>query len=160
MLGRSLSRSRRGHGPELPERRQIVNDPTLPEDLAITDLENHDLIERGVLPGRRQGTPLTSLCTRDGQVNHDTVAFSDEFVNLLVVVGKRCPGAFDHGADAFMSLAKGVRAIVSHEVRGVELGDAIDTAPVPDSVREFANQALVVLAHPRTLLQRRRTLTL
>ena len=41
-------------------------------------------------------------------MDHDAIAFGNEFVNLLVVVRKRCPGAFDHGADALVSFAKGV----------------------------------------------------
>ena len=45
-------------------------------------------------------------------MDHDAIAFGNEFVNLLGVVRKRCPGAFDHGADALVSFAKGVGAIV------------------------------------------------
>ena len=49
----------------------------------------------------------------------------DEFVSLLVVVRERCPSAFDHGANALVSFAKGIRAIVPQEIRRVELGDPI-----------------------------------
>ena len=63
MLCRCPSRSWRRHNAELPQRRQIVDDPALPENLAVTDLENHNLVELGALPGGRQRPPLTFLCS-------------------------------------------------------------------------------------------------
>src|SRR5262245_26792174 len=80
-------------------------------------------------------------------MDHDAIALGNEFVKLLMVVRKRGPGAFDHGVDALVSLAKRVRAIVRHEIRGVKLRDAIDAAPVPDHLGDFTNQLLVFLAH-------------
>jgi hypothetical protein len=79
-------------------------------------------------------------------MNHDAIAFGDEFVNLLMLVRERCPGAFDHGADALMSFAKGIRAIVPHEIRSVELGDPIKAAAIPDDGGDLADQPLVLLA--------------
>jgi hypothetical protein len=80
-------------------------------------------------------------------MEHNTVAFGDEFMNLLVVVRKRCPGSFDHGADALVSFTKGVREIVRHEIGSVELRDPVKTALVPDDVGDLAHQPLVLLAH-------------
>jgi len=80
-------------------------------------------------------------------VDHEAIAFGNEFVNLLVVVRKRCPGAFDHGADALVSLAKGVGAIVSYEIQRVELRDPIKAAAVPNDFGDLADQFLVLLAH-------------
>jgi hypothetical protein len=152
------SRSRRRHRAELPQRRQIVNDPTLPEDPAVTDLENHDLVELRALPGGWQRPPLAVLCSRDGQMDHDAIAFGDEFVNLLVVVRERCPSAFDHGADALVSFAKGIRAIVPHEIRRLELGDRIKAPAVPDDGGDLVDQPLVLLAHQLLRSARRRTM--
>src|SRR5262250_2558824 len=99
MMCRCRSWPRRGDGAELPQRRQIVYDATLPEDLALPDLENHDLVECSALPGGRQRPPLALLCSRYRQMDHDAIAFGNQLVNLLVVVRERCPGTFDHGAD-------------------------------------------------------------
>ena len=66
---------------------------------------------------------------------------------LFVVVRKRCPRTFDHGADALMPLAKRVRAIVAHEIWGIELRDTIQATAVPDDLGDFANEAFVFLAH-------------
>src|SRR4030095_7376193 len=117
---------------------------TLPEDPVVTDLENHDLVELRALPGAWQRPPLAVLCSRDGQMDHNAIAFGDEFVNLLVVVRERCPSAFDHGTDALVSFAKGIRAIVPHEIRRVELGDRIKAPAVPDDGGDLVDQPLVL----------------
>ena len=61
LFGGDRSRARRGHCPELPKRRQIVDHATLSDDFAVTDLENHDLVELGPLPGGRKRPPLALL---------------------------------------------------------------------------------------------------
>jgi hypothetical protein len=80
-------------------------------------------------------------------MDHDAIAFGDEFVDLLVVIRKGGPCSLDHGADAVVSLAKGVRAIVPYEVRSIELRNPLEAAAVPDRLGDFANQPLVLLAH-------------
>src|SRR5262245_395807 len=151
------SRSWRRHDAELPQCGQIVYDPALPDDLSVTDLENHNLVELGSLAGRREGPPLALLRSGDGQMEHYAIALGDEFVNLLVVVWKGGPGSLDHGADARVSFAQGVRPIVAHEIRCVELGDPIKAPPVPDDVCDLAHQALVMLAHQLLRSGRRET---
>src|SRR5262249_22714830 len=96
-------------------------------------------------------------CSRNRQMDHYAIAFGNQLVNLLVVVRERCPGSFDHGADARVSFAKGVRAIVSHEIRSVKLGDAIEVAAIPDDVGDLAHQPLVLLAHQHLRSGRRIT---
>ena len=80
-----------------------------------------------------------TLCSRDRQMEHDAIAFGDELVNLLVVVRKRCPRTFHHGADALVPFTQGVWAIVPDEVQRVELRDTIEATPVPNHLGNLAD---------------------
>jgi hypothetical protein len=64
---------RRWYRAELPQRRQIVHHPTLPDDLTTSNLKDHHLVERDLLPGGRQWSPSGRRTERMAQQLTDRI---------------------------------------------------------------------------------------
>jgi len=110
----------------------------------VIERQPQHLLEHQAPTGRCQRPPRTELRPRDAQVHGDDGTFRAHAEELLLVVGERRDGAFDHRPHAVVAVAqRRIGPVVGDEVGAVELGDHRQVTAVPHLVEEAVDDLFV-----------------